>query len=201
MTFVGFVVNRFDVNKLVKEICTVNSDFSKKVDKIIEEIKKEVHEALCKTNRKVVKQIEKELKQTYEHYIADYYYYSPRRYERQENLWYGLKVIKRKEGDIYTSLKFRYSSVYFPRRCKSKINPEIVMDMVLEGNRAPYWFSAVDSKNFGKHVVTYSGDNFNNQIFETRRGMVFDDMMESAMKNASKKLENYIETYFYKYWR
>ena len=156
---------------------------------------------MVKVNHRLVKQIETEMKRVYEHYIADYYYYTPRRYERQDNLWYGLKVIKHKRGNIYDVLKIRISGVYFPRKYESKINPDAVMNMVLEGSRRPYWFSSVDSKNFGRHVVKYSGDSYGNQILETRKGLIFDDMMEIAMKKQTEKMSDYIVKYFNKYWR
>ena len=168
----------------------------------MERIEKKFRAVMVKVNHRLVKQIEIEMKRVYEHYIADYYYYTPRRYERQDNLWYGLKVIKHKRGDdIYDVLKIRISGVYFPRKYENKINPDTVMDMVLEGNRRPYWFSSVDSKNFGRHVVKYSGDNYGNQILGTRKGLTFDDMMESAMKKQTAKMSDYIVKYFNKYWR
>ena len=167
----------------------------------MEQIEKKIEAVMGKVNRRVVKQIETETKRVYEHYIADYYYYTPRRYERQDNLWYGLKIVKHKSGDIYDDIKIRVSGVYFPRRYESGINPDIVMNMVLEGSRRPYWFSAVDSNNFGRHVVKYSGDNYGNQIFETKKGLTFDDMMNKAIKQSSSNLRKYMITYFKKYWR
>jgi hypothetical protein len=113
------------------------------------------------------------------------------------NLNHGLKIDVRRDFERnISSFRIEIDGKFFPKPYVSGADKGFVFDMFWHGDRRPFWYAKVDPYNFGKHVVSYSGDSFGNQIFLTQAGALFSDMWDDLNDNWKDRLFAVIVKYY-----
>ena len=168
---------------------TWNNKYESELNKVL----KKINEAVSKSVDDTVDDARFEIESITEKYIEAYYKYTPRKYRRRDNLWHILKT--RYDNGFF---EISFDPAYFPRPYKKGTDPEMVWDLVFEGSRAPFWFAIEDPANFGQHVVTYPGDDYNAEIFETVPGALFSDLFDIWNKNIEENIAESIVKRVYK---